>query len=622
MKKINKILAALLALTMLIPFNAFAEPEIEEHKYSDPTWEWSDNYTSAKAIFKCETHPDEDPEEIEAKISIAVKDATCTEQGGVEYKATVEFNSIEYSSEPQFRPIGSALGHTPNQEVEETKVEPTCTEKGYTTHTCLICGEKYNDTEVAALGHDIVHHNAQEATCTEVGWEAYDTCTRCDYTTYSEINALGHTPNQEVEETKVEPTCTEKGYTTHTCLRCGEKYNDTEVAALGHDLINHEAKEANCTEMGWNAYDTCTRCDYTTYSEIGALGHTPNQEVEETKVEPTCTDKGYSTHTCLRCAEKYNDTEVAALGHDWGKWKRTKAPTCTKEGQEKRVCKRDAKHIETRAISKTEHSLKKVAKKAPTTSKEGNKQYYECTVCGKKFWDSKGTKEVKKQSSIVIPKIVLSEADKKLPTESSTESLIKKTNTDKKDVKGSEFATLKLKATGKKKAVALSWKKVKNADGYIIYGSPCGKNNKMKKLKIIKSAKTVKYTVKKLEKAKFYKYIVVAYKTTADGKNRILTKSKVVHCVTNGGTHGNAQSIVLKASKLTIKKGKTAKISGTVKNNKPSQKHIAVARFESSDTKIATVDEKGNVKGIKKGTATIYVVAQNGVYKTVKVTIK
>ena len=267
------------------------------------------------------------------------------------------------------------------------------------------------------------------------------------------------------------------------------------------------------------------------------------------------------------------------------------------------------------------HKLKKVAKKAATTSKAGNKTYYTCS-CGKWFWDSKGTKQIKNKKDVVIPKIVLSEADKKLPTESSTESLIKKTNTDKKDVKGSEFATLKLKATGKKKAVALSWKKVKNADGYIIYGSPCGKNNKMKKLKIIKSAKTVKYTDKKLKKGKFYKYIVVAYKTTADGKKRILSKSKTVHCVTNGGKKGNAEKVILKESKLTVKKGKTAKISGRVRNNKPSDKHIAVARFESSNTKIATVDEKGNVKGIKKGTATIYVVAQNGVYTTAKVTVK
>ena len=50
--------------------------------------------------------------------------------------------------------------------------------------------------------------------------------------------------------------------------------------------------------------------------------------------------------------------------------------------------------------------------------------------------------------------------------------------------------------------------------------------------------------------------------------------------------------------------------------------HIAKFRYESSNPKVATVSSKGKVKGKKKGTATIFVIAQNGVYKTVKVTVK
>ena len=44
------------------------------------------------------------------------------------------------------------------------------------------------------------------------------------------------------------------------------------VSALGHDEITHDGQEATCTEIGWNEYVTCSRCDYTTYSEI-APGH-------------------------------------------------------------------------------------------------------------------------------------------------------------------------------------------------------------------------------------------------------------------------------------------------------------------------------------------------------------
>ena len=51
--------------------------------------------------------------------------------------------------------------------------------------------------------------------------------------------------------------------------------------------------------------------------------------------------------------------------------------------------------------------------------------------------------------------------------------------------------------------------------------------------------------------------------------------------------------------------------------------HMAKFRFESSDPKVATVTKKGKVKGIKKGKSCyIYIYAQNGVYKQVKVTVK
>ena len=267
------------------------------------------------------------------------------------------------------------------------------------------------------------------------------------------------------------------------------------------------------------------------------------------------------------------------------------------------------------------HSLTKVPAVEPTTAKAGHSEYYVCD-CGKWFEDAAGKKEITDRQSVVIPKIVLPPEDAKLPTEAKTEEVIIKTNTDVKDIKGSQFRKLKLKATGKKKAIELSWKKIKGANGYIIYGSPCGKDIKMKKLKTIKSAKTVKHTFKKLKKGKYYKYIVVAYKITADGKKRVITKSKSAHCTTQGGKKGNPSEVTVKKNKLTVKKGKTVQISGKVRSKPKMSAHIPVARFESSNTKIATVDKNGKVKGRKKGKVTIYVFAQNGIYKTVKITVK
>ena len=195
------------------------------------------------------------------------------------------------------------------------------------------------------------------------------------------------------------------------------------------------------------------------------------------------------------------------------------------------------------------------------------------------------------------------------------------TNTDKGDVKGSKFYKLRLKATGKTKSIKLTWQKVKDADGYIIYGARCGKS--MKKIKTIKDGKKVTYTQKKLKKGKYYKYMVVAYKNV-DGKKYTIATSKSAHAVTKGGKYGNPTKVSVKSSKMTINVGKkkTIKASYTLPKGKKASIHIAKFRYESTNTKVATVTKKGVVKAKKKGTTYIYVYAQNGVYKKVKVTVK
>ena len=277
------------------------------------------------------------------------------------------------------------------------------------------------------------------------------------------------------------------------------------------------------------------------------------------------------------------------------------------------------------------HSLSKVSATAATIGSAGNKEYYTCT-CGKWFEDAEGTVEITDTSSVVIPALpeptpesqpepspVLTPEEAAMPTETATAKLINKTNTDKYDVVGSEYKRLQPRATAKKQSITLKWKKVGGANGYIIYGALCGQP--MKPIKTITNPNTVKTTFSSLKKGKYYKYIVSAYKDTADGK-RIISKSKSVHCCTDGGKKGNPTKLTLKKSKLTVKKGKSVKISGKVSGKKKVSVHIAKARFESSNTSIATVDKNGKVKGKKKGTATIYVYAQDGLCKTVKVKVK
>ena len=145
---------------------------------------------------------------------------------------------------------------------------PTCTEKGYTTHTCA-CGDSYVDTYVDALGHAWDEGKVTKpATETEDGVKTF-TCTRCGETKTETIPKLAHEHSYKAVVTA--PTCTEKGYTTHTCA-CGDSYVDTYTDALGHAWDNGKVtKPATETEDGVKTF-ACTRCGETKTETIPATG--------------------------------------------------------------------------------------------------------------------------------------------------------------------------------------------------------------------------------------------------------------------------------------------------------------------------------------------------------------
>ena len=132
------------------------------------------------------------------------------------------------------------------------------------------------------------------------------------------------------------PTCTSKGYTTHTCS-CGDSYVDTYTDALGHAWDNGKVtKEPTETETGIMTY-TCTRCGGTKTETIPVLPHAHSYKAAVTA--PTCTEKGYTTHTCS-CGDSYVDTYTDALGHAWDSGKVTKQPTATETGIRTYTCTR------------------------------------------------------------------------------------------------------------------------------------------------------------------------------------------------------------------------------------------------------------------------------------------
>ena len=162
---------------------------------------------------------------------------------------------------------------------------------------------------------------------TSIGWRAFSNCTSLTDVYYAGSKAqwkaisISSTGNDDLltanihynyvshthsyKDVVTAPTCTEKGYTTHTCA-CGDSYVDTYTDPLGHDLKDDAAVAATCTTAGTTAGKHCTRCDYKEGMEtIAALGHAWD-EGKVTK-EATETTQGSMTYTCTRCPATKRD---------------------------------------------------------------------------------------------------------------------------------------------------------------------------------------------------------------------------------------------------------------------------------------------------------------------------
>ena len=301
---------------------------------------------------------------------------TLTPGTAYKYQLRAVFNGKTYTKEGTVTTTGQAP-HT--HYYTATVTAPTCTTKGYTTHTCA-CGNSYVDTYTDALGHAWDNGKVtKQPTEAETGVKTF-TCTRCGETKTETIPKLAHEHSYKAVVTA--PTCTEKGYTTHTCA-CGDSYVDTYTDALGHAWDNGKVtKQPTETETGTKTF-TCTRCGETKTETIPKLTHEHSYKAVVTA--PTCTAKGYTTHTCA-CGDSYVDSYVLPLGHDWGSGKVTKEPTATENGIKTYICARCGE-TKTETIPKLthEHSYKAVVT-APTCTAKGYTTHT-CS-CGDSYVDT------------------------------------------------------------------------------------------------------------------------------------------------------------------------------------------------------------------------------------------
>lgn len=180
--------------------------------------------------------------------------------------------------------------------------EVTCTENGEERRDCTTC-RHYETRVIEAVGHNIEQHEAKEPTHLEVGYEAYEYCTNCDYTTKVEIPMIEHEFTTEV----IAPTCTEKGYTTHIC-ECGFVENTDYVDELGHNY-EVETTEPTCEENGLSVY-TCACGD--TYEEVlEATGHKESGWILDE--QPTTETEGSMHKECEHCGIKMEEDKIAPI---------------------------------------------------------------------------------------------------------------------------------------------------------------------------------------------------------------------------------------------------------------------------------------------------------------------
>ena len=187
--------------------------------------------------------------------------------------------------------ITAALAHS-----YEAHVSPaTCEAGGHTLHLCAGCGSSFITDYTAPLGHSWDGGTpVTGATCTGEGMTEYR-CTRCGFHRLEGDAASGHVPGEPA-------TCT----APQLCTKCGAVI----AAALGHDYQG-EATAATCTEMGFTTF-TCSRCGDTYKGEYTkAAGHKPGDWIIDKAA--TTSNQGSKHKECTVCGEKLDTAAIEKI---------------------------------------------------------------------------------------------------------------------------------------------------------------------------------------------------------------------------------------------------------------------------------------------------------------------
>ena len=303
-----------------------------------------------------------------------------------------------------------------------TKVDAkdaTCTEDGnieYYQCSDPDCGKLYKDAAgtqeitkddtIIKAGHtDLKPYPAKEPTCDSDGCVAYWFCTGCDNYYFDNNGAVGE--KTTVEKVAIPATGHKwvlvvggyaDGATQHTvkCSVCGQKKDEAHADRPGDESKKWESDK----DSHWNVYGCGTI--------MNKAAHTWDAGVETTPA--TCTTDGVKTYTCKVCSETKTEP-IKASGHSLTKVEAV-AATCTEGGNNEyytcNVCKKVFKADKTtettvadETLAALGHSMTKTEAKAATCTEPGNSEYYTCGNCGKFFSDADGKNEIAKDRWVI-----------------------------------------------------------------------------------------------------------------------------------------------------------------------------------------------------------------------------
>ena len=257
----------------------------------------------------------------------------------------------------------------------------TCEGQGVYGRYCTLCGELIEARTVDALGHEYAT-TIIAPTCSEYGYTLH-TCSRCgDYYITDVVEKVAHTPGEAVRENEVAATCESAGSyeTVIYCTECGAEISreETEIPALVHTegewIVD---AEADCTHDG-RCHKVCTVCGK--LLETGTIEATGHNYGETLTVEATCETAGYTYHVCDACWHEEKLSDIPATGHTEGEWIVEVEADCTHDGSRHKVCAVCGKLLKTETIEAAGHSYGETLTVEATCETAGY-TYHVCDAC-------------------------------------------------------------------------------------------------------------------------------------------------------------------------------------------------------------------------------------------------